>query len=128
MLTRVTLFLFALAATLLIGGCAVPDAARTTAETAAAGNDRYTTLASMAFDGSATIAEHGIAPVSSEDLAATPEPVQVLLDRLLNSLHVNRLAWHSLLFQLDLGPDPETLGLTPLALPAGETDDLLEDN
>lgn len=109
-------------------GCKVTDKAIDTAKTAAAGNDRYTTLAAKALAGEASMATDGVAAISRQDLAETPQSVKVLLSRLLESLATNRFAWHSVLFQLDEGQDPATLGLEPVELPGDANDDLLEDD
>lgn len=109
------------ALSLTIAGCCVTDAAIDTASTAAAGNDRYTDLAQQAF--ACTIdPSMGLAPVTTQEFMQSPQSVQVLVKRLLQSLHVNRVAWHSILFQLNEGPDPSTMNLQPVAPPA---DDLL---
>jgi hypothetical protein len=122
-----TLLALTLAACLL--GCStVKDAAINTAEVAAAGNDRYTELATQVLDGS--VDQKNGPAVTKEDLEKTPASVRTFLNRLLTALHVNRFAWHSVLFQLDKGPDPETLGFKPVKLPEpeDENDELLEDD
>jgi hypothetical protein len=112
----------------LFSGCAVTDAAIRTAEVGAAGNDRYAELATKALAGEANMATDGLMPVSPEDLSATPDSVKVLVSKLLGGLHANRVAFHSITFQLNAGPDPETLGLKPVAIPSLSDDDLLEDS
>jgi len=120
-----------LALVILLAGCScAKDAAMNTAEVAAAGNDRYYTLATAILDGSVD-AENGPA-VTEADLTATPASVREFVVKLLTALHVNRVAWHSMLFQLDLGPDPDSLELLPVVLPeqekpTDENDELLED-
>lgn len=114
-----------LALVLALAGCRVTDKAINTAQAAAASNDRYTTLTLKAFAGESSLAIDGIAPVSSTDLAETPAPVQGLISRLLEALHANRFASHGILFQLNEGPDPKTLKLTPVQLPE---DDLFKDD
>jgi hypothetical protein len=109
---------------LAFAGCRVTDAAIDTAKTAAAGNDRYTDLASQAFAGTVD-PSLGISPVTSEEFLGSPKSVQVLVQRLLESMHVNRVAWHSVVFQLDEGPDPATMNLQPVSAPAA-SDDLLD--
>lgn len=108
-------------------GCAVTDEAIKTATVAAAGNDRYTAIMIKAFDGTARTRVDGVAPVTSQHLANTPPQVRLILRRLLNALHVNRVVSHSLKFQLDAGPDPVTLKLRPLALPDFRKDLLKDD-
>ncbi len=109
-----------------LSGCA-GTAAIKTATMAAAGNDRYTMIVTKAFDGTARVKSEGVAPVTSKDLLDTPPAVRLLLRRLLNALHVNRVVSHSLKFQLDAGPDPSTLKLRPLALPDFRRDLLKDD-
>jgi hypothetical protein len=112
------------AAVLLLGGCctAVPQKALDTAVTAAAGNDRYTELTTPALQGKTDLKKDGIAPVSEDDLKKTPASVRGLVRRLLEALHTNRHAWHSALFQIDKGPDPQKLNLKPVELPAIKKD------
>lgn len=100
-----------------LSGCAVTDEAIKTATVAAAGNDRYTVIVAKAFDGTATTRADGVAPITSKHLADTPPQVRLLIRRLLDALHVNRVVSHSLKFQLDAGPDPKGLRLRPVALP-----------
>jgi hypothetical protein len=129
-MTRTALLLLAFVLVLGSAGCTVTDKAIDTAKTAAAGNDRYTTLTIKALKGESDLAEDGIAPVSAEDLIKTPAAVRGLIERLLEALHTNRFAWHSELFQLGQGPDPDGMGLVPVALPKKPDDDsdLLEDD
>jgi hypothetical protein len=112
-------------ATSLLTGCVTDTAI--TAEVAAAGNDRYTQLATEVLDGSVD-AKNG-PPITKEEVEKTPASVRKFVNRLLVALHVNRFAWHSVLFQLNKGPDPETLGLEPVKLPdvKDENDKLIED-
>lgn len=113
-------FLAVLLAALVITGCstAVPDKAVETVEAVAAGNDRYAALATQALAGTADPGS-GVAPITSAHLSATPAPVRLLLKRLLESLHVNRFAAHSVLYQLDRGPDPKGT-IKPVQLPEVE--------
>lgn len=117
---------FALLVVFLLAGCqlAVPDKALETARTAAVGNDRYTALASKALDGSIS-AGLGLEAISKADLEASPSSVKRLLQALLESLHTNRFAWHSVVFQFGEGADPANMGLEQLLLPASESDELL---
>ena len=124
-MTRAVMHVLVLAL-VLCSGCAVTDKAAGTAQVAAAGNDRYLMLAGQALDGSVD-PEMGLLPISPDQLAATPKPVRLLVERLLDAVNTNRHAFYSISFQLNKGPDPDTLGLTPVELP-GENDDLLEDN
>ncbi len=111
---------------LLTAGCsALPEKAIATTKATAAGNDRYTELAIMALEGKTDLKQHGIASVSTKDLAATPKSVRGLVNALLQALHVNRVSAHSVLFQINEGPDPEKLGLSPIRLPSPD-DDLLK--
>lgn len=97
-------------------GCRVTDAAIATEKAVADGNDRYHDLAQQAFDG--TIGpDLGLAPVTTAEFLASPRSMQILVHRLLDSLHANRFAAHSVLFQLDEGPDPATLNLQPVQAP-----------
>jgi hypothetical protein len=126
-MTRIAILFFLL----LVGpGCAVTSQAIDTVKVQAAGNDRYTTLTIKALKGESTLKDDGIAPVSADDLASTPTAVKGMLQRLLEALHTNRLAAHSTLFQLNEGPDPDEMGLAPVALPSPDDDDsdLLEDD
>lgn len=111
------LFVLALLCALLGGCTAVPDKALDTAKTAAAGNDRYTALVTAALAGKTDLKKDGIAPVPQADLDKTPLSVRILLQRLLEALHTNRFAWHSALYQVDEGKDPQTLDLKPVELP-----------
>ena len=102
-MTRFVLLAFLLLASV---GCAATEAAIKTAESMAVGGERY------------------------YDLAKTPASVRGMLGLLLESLHANRVGANSILFQLDDGPDPATLDLKPVAMPAvkDENADLLGDN
>lgn len=100
---------------LALSGCCVADKALETAEAAAAGSERYTLLASQALAGTIG-ANMGLEPVSPEDLKKAPPNVRLLISRLFEALHSNRFAWHSLLFQLNKGPDPATLKLEVIEL------------
>jgi len=111
--------LLALACVALLG-CRVTDEAIATAQVAAAGNDRYTALVQEVLAGTAK--DKNGPPVTPEDLKNTPGSVRVLLGRLLGTLHVNRYAWHSVLFQLNEGPDPELMGLKPVTIKLVTTD------
>lgn len=124
-MTRSLILVFLLA---VAPGCRVTDAAIATIETQAAGNDRYTVLAQKALDGKSDLATDGVEPLGKNDLDKTPAPVLGLLQRLLESLHVNRKAAHSALFQLNEGPDPAGLDLQPIQLPKSEDDKLLQDD
>ena len=123
-----TRYAAALLLVLLFSGCAVTSEAIETAQTQAAGNDRYTTLVVAALANGTDLERDGIAPVSTDELVKTPVAVRGLIGRLLEALHANRFAAHSLVFQLDAGPDPEGLGLRAVELPAvpDEDDDVLE--
>lgn len=116
--------------TLSLSACcaSLPEKAIDTVKSQAAGNDRYTELVTLALAGEADFEEHGIASVSHDDVASTPAPVRVLIQRLLDALHTNRFAAHSALFQLDLGSDPAGL-FEPIEFPGppDESDGLLED-
>lgn len=102
-----TLRNFALSLTMLVAACTcATQEAINTAEIAAAGNDRYHTLV-----------QDGLDTLPPGDLERTPERVRELLQRTLNSLYVNRVAWHSVLFMLDAGDDPAKLDLAPIKLP-----------
>ena len=111
----------------LLSGCCASEAALNTAQVAAAGNDRYTDLSVQILDGS--VDDTNGPAVNEEDWAETPASVREFMRKLLDALHTNRFAWHSILFNLDVGPDPNTLALEPVALPAttDEDDDLLEE-
>lgn len=128
-MTRRPVFLIALFVTLLCGCAATVDVATETAKTQAAGNDRYHQLASEALAGTVDPTT-GLLPVSKEDLAQAPASVRRLVEALLGSLHANRVAAHSVVFQLGAGPDPRTLNLDLITLPRLEdsaNDGLLED-
>lgn len=114
---------------LFFSGCKVTDKAIATADVAGAGNDRYHTLVGKAFDGTADLEKDGLDSITAEEWKATPKPVRILVDRLLDGLHTNRFAFYSIRFQLDAGPDPETLDLKPFALPEvpDENADLIGD-
>lgn len=122
---------FSLALTLvLLTGCCVKQAAVDTGQATAAGNDRYTQLVTLSLTGQSNLMRDGIAPVSTNDLKSTPRSVRGLVTRLLQALHTNRVSSHSILFQLNEGPDPDTMGLEPVKLPTfkDENDGLLEGN
>lgn len=99
---------------LLLVGCRVTDEAINTAKVAAAGNDRYTAIVVQILDG--TVDAKNGPRVTQEDLRNTPGSVRILLNKLLGAMHVNRFAWHSVLFQLDEGADPETMNLAPVVI------------
>lgn len=126
-MTRFVLLAFLLLASV---GCAATEAAIKTAESMAVGGERYYDLATSSFAGGTSLEVEGIASVSTADLAKTPASVRGMLGLLLESLHANRVGANSILFQLDGGPDPATLDLKPVAMPAvkGENADLLGDN
>jgi len=124
-MTRAIVLILSLLLSGTLGCATVPDKALDTARTTAAGNDRYTALVIKALAGKTSLEKDGIASVSTDDLKKTPKPVLGLVKRLLEALHTNRFAWHSALFQVDKGPDPETLELKPVKLP-DESDGLLE--
>ena len=109
---------------LAMSGCVSTDAVNT-AKVAAAGNDRYYTLSTQTLDGS--VKEENGPAITKAELAKTPPSVKKFLGKLLGALHVNRHAFHSILFQLDEGSDPKDMGLSPAALPADENDDLAGD-
>ncbi len=109
-------FSLLLVAGLLLSACASTDLAINTAQTQAAGNDRYTTLAAGALANDADPTS-GLESVSPADLANTPDSVRLLLSKLLDAIQANRLAAHSVVFQLGAGPDPAGLDLTPVTLP-----------
>jgi len=103
-----------------LSGCRVTDEAIATAQVAATGNDRYTALVLEVLYGQPDAKNSP--RVTPEDLKNTPGSVRILLNRLLGTLHVNRYAWHSVLFQLNEGPDPELMSLTPVTVKLVTTD------
>jgi hypothetical protein len=118
---RTPLILTLFLCTLLLSGCAsLPQKAAETAEVGAAGNERYLVLTQKAFSGDAVFEKDGLEPITSDEWKATPNSVRVLVSRLLNGLGTNRFAFYSIAFQLDEGPDPETLGLRPVEVPEVE--------
>jgi hypothetical protein len=120
---RTPLYLSVILCTLLTSGCALTQQAVNTAEVGAAGNERYHVLVQKAFDGKAVLKDDGIAPITADEWKSTPKSVRVLVDRLLNGLSTNRFAFYSITFQLDEGPDPETLELKPVKIPDVEEDE-----
>lgn len=107
---------------LLVTGCVALDAAVNTSKAGAAGNDRLLQLTNEALDGTVDFSA-GLAPITSEDVAETPDSVALLVSSLLKALHANRFAFHSIVFQLDAGPDPNELSLVPATWPASMEND-----
>lgn len=118
-----------LSVALLVSSGCISDAVKQNIAKGVAAHDRYTQLASMALNGELKN-EEAENNISAEQVAATPRPVLVLLNRLLKSIWLSRGNWYAIQFNVLDGPDPASIpGLldAPQLAIANEPDDLLDD-
>jgi len=101
----------------LLSGCGISRAVKDHIDTEAAAHDGYTRLI-----------EQDIGDLSTDDISKTPRRVRLLVNHLLEAIYLGRESWHSIRFNVNDGPNPDTLELYPPIFPEPAEEEEPEDH